>query len=111
MTAQSIRDFLRTLFTGRYVRSLEEHIAELKQERDYFRGRSERLELMLLPNRRSMPTASAQPANDNLTSEQWLSRVPRGTRFADIEKGWIEREFAPQAEQKKENGDADMGRN
>ena len=47
MTAQSVRDFLHTLFTRRLVLNLEEQIIEARRERDYFKGKSERLELVL----------------------------------------------------------------
>ena len=49
--AQLIREFLRSLFGSRFIFELQQEILELRKEREYFRGRAERLELMLLPNR------------------------------------------------------------
>lgn len=49
MTAQSIRDFFRTLFGSLRVEELKESLAKTEKERDYFRQRADRLELMLLP--------------------------------------------------------------
>ena len=43
--AQIIRDFLSTLFGSKLVIQLRHEIAELKEERNYFRGRCERLEM------------------------------------------------------------------
>lgn len=103
MNAQTVRQFLATLFTGRYVRSLEQHIEELKQERDYFRGRAERFEMRLLPERKPIaPTLPAVPAN--LSDDEWVRQQRlAGKRFAQIEQEWAEREFASDTEQKKEN--------
>lgn len=43
--AQVIRDFLSTLFGSKLVLQLRADLDEAKRERDYFRGRCERLEL------------------------------------------------------------------
>lgn len=43
--AQRTRDFLCTLFGSKLVLQLRLEIADLKVERDYFRGRVERLEM------------------------------------------------------------------
>ena len=47
MTAQTIREFLHTLFTRRLVLNLEEQIIEARKERDYFKGKAERLGMLL----------------------------------------------------------------
>ena len=54
-----IRAWLRGLFATRYSMQLEADLAEMKRERDYFKGRAERLELMLMPNRN--PIAAVKP--------------------------------------------------
>lgn len=46
MTLSEFRDAVQSLLTSRYTRSLESRIAELKDERDYFKGRMERIEQM-----------------------------------------------------------------
>lgn len=50
MICARIRSALDTLFPNRIVLSLTAQIEDLKRERDYFRGRAERLELRLLPD-------------------------------------------------------------
>ena len=66
MSAESIRKFFDALFPHRVVlqlsrgleneqRNSRERIAALERERDYFRGRAERLELRLFPDPASKP--------------------------------------------------------
>ena len=52
-----IRAWIRGLFASRYSMQLEADLAEAKRERDYFKGRAERLELMLMPNRNPIVAA------------------------------------------------------
>lgn len=62
MTPYSVRlrQFLHGLFGSRYVMQLEQDVAEVKRERDYFKGRAERLELMLLPNHNPIARQAVQ---------------------------------------------------
>lgn len=48
MNAQNIRDSFSVLFGSRRIEDLKAELAEARKERDYFRGRADRLELMLL---------------------------------------------------------------
>jgi hypothetical protein len=52
LTVNSFREFLRTLFRSTATRLREERIADLEQQRDYFKGRAERLELILMQSGR-----------------------------------------------------------
>jgi hypothetical protein len=62
VTAQSVREFLRTLFRSTATRLREEQIADLKDQRDYFKGRAERLELILMaPGRMIVPASIPEP--------------------------------------------------
>jgi hypothetical protein len=61
MTAQNIRNFFETLFTGRLVLQLRADLEEARCQRDYFKGRAERLELQLLQPRSA---ARQQEASD-----------------------------------------------
>ena len=55
MIVQRIREIIDTLFISRLTLQLREDLAELRDDRDYFKGRCERLELMLLEAQRPMP--------------------------------------------------------
>jgi len=48
--ADRIRSFFDSLLPRRAVLLLSAELAEARKERDYFRGRCERLELMLVPS-------------------------------------------------------------
>jgi hypothetical protein len=65
--AQLIRDFFHTLFHST-------RIEELKAERDYFRGRMERIELILMqrlqPPRMVVPELHPQPHRKTLAELQ-----------------------------------------
>ena len=54
--AQRIREFLETLFTSRLVVELRAELAEARKDRDYFRGRAERLELIMQTPRQQRVT-------------------------------------------------------
>ena len=45
--ARRIRDFFETLFPDKLVLQLRDELNETRHERDYFKGRAERLELLL----------------------------------------------------------------
>ena len=45
--ARRIRDFFETLFPNKLVLQLRDELNETRHERDYFKGRAERLELLL----------------------------------------------------------------
>ena len=45
--ARRIREFLETLFTSKLVVQLHADLDEARKQRDYFKGRAERLELLL----------------------------------------------------------------
>lgn len=62
--ARRIRDFFETLFTGRLVLQLRADLDEARSQRDYFKGRAERLELQLLQPRiaaRQVDVNTAEP--------------------------------------------------
>jgi hypothetical protein len=61
MTATAIRQFLHSLFQSQYSHSLELQIQDLKQEREYFKGRAERLEMMILNRFQPQPIRIVQP--------------------------------------------------
>lgn len=71
MTAQQIRDFFSTLFGSRRVELLREELTEARKERDYFRARAERFELMLLTPREPK---NIMPRNPN--DKQPVGRKP-----------------------------------
>lgn len=59
--AVRIRQFFETLFTGRLVLQLRADLDEARSQRDYFKGRAERLELLLTQPRvanRDLSTAA-----------------------------------------------------
>lgn len=47
MNAKDIRDAIETLFSSRLVVQLRHDLEEARAQRDYFKGRAERLELLL----------------------------------------------------------------
>ena len=57
--AKRIRDFFETLFPDKLVLQLRAELNETRHERDYFKGRAERLELQLLQPRIAARTAEA----------------------------------------------------
>lgn len=63
MTGEQIRGWIRGLIGSRYAMHLEAELSEMRTERDYFKGRAERLELMLLPKRQVESTMPASVAN------------------------------------------------
>jgi hypothetical protein len=66
-----IRDWLRSLFATRYSMQLEADLAEARRERDYFKGRAERLELMLLPGRNPVTVRAAVQPLQNMGRKNW----------------------------------------
>ena len=52
--AQLIRDFIRTLIGSRYIAQLETDLIQMRQEREYFKGRAERLEMLFLSRPRQV---------------------------------------------------------
>lgn len=60
--AACIRDFIETLFSSRLVVQLRHDLDEARSQRDYFKGRAERLELQLLQPRIAARQADANPA-------------------------------------------------
>jgi hypothetical protein len=51
--AQLIREFIRTLIGSRYIAQLETDLIQMRAEREYFKGRAERLEMMILSRPRT----------------------------------------------------------
>ena len=49
--AKRVRDFFETLFPNKLVLQLRADLDETRHERDYFKGRAERLELLLVSRR------------------------------------------------------------
>jgi hypothetical protein len=82
--AIAIREFFSALFGSKMVVQLRADLEEARRERDYFRGRNERLELMLLPNRVTPQTQRSD----------WRQQNPGGATLVGGRKSWamIERE-------------------
>lgn len=96
MTAQDIRDWFDTLFTGRLVKQLRDDLTEARHERDFFKGRAERLELMLWEAKRIQPIAARAPANLKAVGHKSWEQVQQ--EFLDKQ-----REEEAQAKPAKEN--------
>lgn len=75
VNAQSIRDAIETIFTGRLVLQLRADLEEARAQRDYFKGRAERLELQLL-----QPRSAARQAEANDPPRTHNSRVVGGRK-------------------------------
>jgi hypothetical protein len=93
MSAQAVRDFFRQLFGSRYIAQLELDLIAMRQEREYFKGRAERLEMMLMERRYPQPAPLAHPT------------VPLEGRktLAQLQKELTEREESEMKQQHKEN--------
>jgi len=89
--AKAIREFIHALFQSGYSRLLEQQIIELKQDRDYFKGRAERLELIL--------TSRFSPVVPSYNSPS--IPVQQRPSMAQLQKELDEREA--QSEKTKEN--------
>jgi hypothetical protein len=63
--AIAIREFFAALFGSKLVVQLRTDLEEARRERDYFRGRNERLELMILPQRTTPQTKRTDWRRDN----------------------------------------------
>jgi hypothetical protein len=92
MRARDIREFIHALFQSGYSRLLEQQIIELKQDRDYFKGRAERLELIL--------TSRFSPVVTNTYTSN-AQAVPQRPSMAQLQRELDEREA--QSEKTKEN--------
>jgi hypothetical protein len=88
--AIAIREFFAALFGSKLLVQLRADLEEARRERDYFRGRNERLELMLLPQRTTPQTTRAD----------WRTNNPGGVTLTGGRKSWamIERENRIQQE-------------
>jgi hypothetical protein len=79
---------MRELFGSRYITRLERDLLDTEKERDYFRGKCERLELMLLPNRNPIKQQEsrvpAMPHKPRTTAEAYA--VHMKNEFAEEEK-------------------------
>lgn len=76
MTGVQVREWIRGLIGSRYAMHLEAELAEMRSERDYFKGRAERLELMLLPKRQELSAtgvgaASVGPKSWIQVQQEW----------------------------------------
>jgi hypothetical protein len=71
MTAQSIRDFFHILFGSRRIEDLKEQLAKTEQERDYFRGKADRLEVLLTAPRTVAPTERRPPILKAVRPHTW----------------------------------------
>jgi len=91
VTVQNLRDFLRILFRSTATRLREERIADLEQQRDYFKGRAERLELMMM--RPGLLSTPSRPEPDAQTFR------PSRPSLAQLQQELTERE----TQQEKEN--------
>lgn len=76
-------------FCSKHTKHLESDLAEARKERDYFRARADRLELLLIPDRR----APLRPAN--------LTPVPRPS-WGAVEAAHAQK-LAEEAKSKKES--------
>ena len=88
--AIAIREFCRVLFGSRYVAQLQDDIEEARKERDWFKGKADRLELMLLPNRNPLAAnqtkANPAPRQTGRVSSQEAMRIHMANEFAEPEK-------------------------
>jgi hypothetical protein len=93
--AHAIREFFAALFGSKLMVQLRADLEEARRERDYFRGRNERLELMLLPNKVTPQTQRAD----------WRTTNPGGATLVGGRKSWamIERENRLANEQDKKD--------
>jgi hypothetical protein len=95
VNAQSIREFIDTLFISRLTLQLREDLAELRADRDYFKGRAERLELMLLEAQRPVRFNTAPPGTPLVGRKSWSQiQAEAYQKIAEEEK----------AEKEKNNG-------
>ena len=77
MTAQTIREFFSVLFGSRRVELLERELIEARKERDYFKGRCDRLELMLLTPRTPANILPRNQANPQAVGRKTWAQVQR----------------------------------
>ena len=92
LNAKAIRAFIHELFQTQYSRLLEKQLEEVKLERDYFKGRAERLDMLLLS--RPQPIRYALPTDDKI-------HVGGRKTLAQLQKDLTEQEQREQS--KKEN--------
>ena len=74
MIAARIREFFATLFGSRRIEDLKQALAKTEKERDYFRARADRLELMLLQGPKVPAPAERRPAGSP-------TNLPVGRKF------------------------------
>ena len=89
MIADRIRAFIDSLLPNRVVLLLRAELAEARKERDYFRGRCERLELMLVPNpapRIVRQPAGTQPVGRKTWAQVQAENADRITKEIEAEK-------------------------
>ena len=72
MNARAIRQFIHELFQSQYSRLLEQQLIEARTERDYFKGRMERIEQMRYsaPVIQPIPTIPSGPVVGRKTMAQ-----------------------------------------
>lgn len=94
MIATRIRAFFDALLPYRAVNQMRCQIEDLKRERDYFRARSDRLELMLLApfNKRLEQPIQGPKANQRPVGRKTWEQVKRE---------YMEKEFAETKEEAK----------
>lgn len=104
MTAERLREIFDALFTRRIVIQLRADLEEARRERDYFRARADRLELMLL----GRPSA----ARERKPMEMPTAINPfAGTRFGQLVKERQEKIKAEEERAKQEQPETVKGAN
>ncbi len=93
--AERIRSFIDTLFPNRSVIQLRNQLADAQKERDYFRARADRLELIVL----NRPVA--QPARTGPLPSPF-GRKPFGVVVAEAVKQQQEKEKRDKEQRTKE---------
>lgn len=97
MLAVRVREFLRALFGSRYIAQLETDLIAMRQEREYFKGRAERLEMILLGRpMRAVPMLEERPRD--------MAPEKRRRTLDELQKELTERELAEEAARRKQSG-------
>lgn len=71
--AAKIRSAIETLFVSHLVLQLRADLEEMQRQRDYFKARADRLELILLAPKTERPKSTAPPANTSpVGKKRWI---------------------------------------
>lgn len=93
--AQNLRLFLKELIGSRYITLLEKELAEMRAEREYFRLKADRLEMMLLSRIYPAPMTAPYPASgwkDIPARRKTLSELQAEMNAAEAKKDGVQDE-------------------